>query len=405
VSESFDSNVTLTIELGFGSGPLASSPSWTDISAYGRQIEIRRGRSSIDQTFPAGTATVVLDNRDGRFDPNNSSSPYSPNVEIGVPVRITATYSATPYVQFYGHVGSWPLSYPEAGKDAVVALECIENLGLLSQYDLVDDTYSAEITGTRVGNVLDDAGWPAGARSIDTGIASVAAWSWDDSGSSGTELFETISESALQHLQRVEQAEQGSLFVARTGDLTFYERTQFSGTPASTGTYGPGNLEYADVMLAYDDDLLFNRAAITTGDTTMLAEDATSITDHGPRTYWATNELLTANEALNVAEWVVLRHKDMHVRVTGMVVRPQFDPSNLWPEILAMDLRDAITVNVDPPGAGTDLSQLVTVEGISHSIGLKTWTTVLTCHPLSDAETDDYWILGTSELGTETILA
>jgi hypothetical protein len=65
-----------------------------------------------------------------------------------------------------------------------------------------------------------------------------------------------------------------------------------------------------------------------------------------------------------------------------------------------------VTVTVDPPGGGTDLNQLVTVESISHKVRPKAWSMRVSCHPLSAFEQLDFWILGTSDdLDTDTVLA
>ena len=50
----FDSNVNLTVEIGFDSNPFDSSQSFTDISQYVRSINISRGRSNELGQFTAG---------------------------------------------------------------------------------------------------------------------------------------------------------------------------------------------------------------------------------------------------------------------------------------------------------------------------------------------------------------
>lgn len=66
---------TVTAEVMF------NSPTWTDISAYLREVSVKRGVSRVDSASPllrydAGTATLTLDNRDRRFDPTNLAGPY-----------------------------------------------------------------------------------------------------------------------------------------------------------------------------------------------------------------------------------------------------------------------------------------------------------------------------------------
>ena len=390
---SWHSDVDLDLDIGFGSGPLAASPTWTDVSTDIRSMTINRGRSSISQSFPAGTMTVTLDNRDGDYDPNNSSSPHSPNLKLGTPVRVQATYNMTTYDLFYGHISRWPLNYPMSGKDAIAVIECTENLGLLRSGRLLAQSYSVELTGTRIGNILDDASWPAGARSIAVGSADCAAITY--SGDAGQLIADTV------------EAEQGSFFMAKNGDATFLARTQFSGV-SPVATFDPGtNLDYAEVSVLYDDDELINIAEITAASGAAQSDsDATSITEHGEHAYANTNDsVFDANSAFNVANWLVDKRKEVASRVTGLSIHPQEDPTSLWPEVLDRELQDLITVKVDPPGAGTNLDQDVAIQSIQHSITPGSWVVSYVCHPVSSLETTSYWVLGTSELDTGTVLA
>lgn len=78
-----------TVGIAFTANPGDASPLYTDITSYVRSIDIRVGRSDELDQFVGGTATIVLDNRDGRFTPGNTSSPYSPNVK---PQRLVGIY-------------------------------------------------------------------------------------------------------------------------------------------------------------------------------------------------------------------------------------------------------------------------------------------------------------------------
>ena len=60
----FDSNVNLTVEIGFDSDPFDSSQSFTDISQYVRSINITRGRSNELGQFTAGSCELFLSNAD-----------------------------------------------------------------------------------------------------------------------------------------------------------------------------------------------------------------------------------------------------------------------------------------------------------------------------------------------------
>lgn len=88
-------NPSAVVEIGFGSAWDAASPTWTDVTQYVRELDVERGRPSDLDPFDIGTAYVKLDNRDGRFNPTNTASPYYPNVKPRKQIRIRGLYSTT----------------------------------------------------------------------------------------------------------------------------------------------------------------------------------------------------------------------------------------------------------------------------------------------------------------------
>ena len=386
-------NVTLAVEFGFGSGPLAASPTWTDVTAYVRQINITRGRLSPLEAFDAGTATVLLDNQDGRFQPGNSSSPYSPSQRLGTPLRITATYSLTDYVIFYGAVTDWPLTYDQQ-PDATVLLTGTDNLARL-RLCRVENDYAAEDADTRIGNVLDDCSWPAGARALDAPVSDTLA------------ARDEYAGSAIALIDEAVHAEQGFAFVAADGDFTFKKRTVHSGASPTTVFNNSTDLPFQRVRPNFTDRDLINRATVTPADDDDQTDsDSTSITNHGEVAVARTNDSIAAGpDALNVAEWIVGRFKDVDPRIERIAVVPEADPANLWPVVLSLDLVDTCTVQYDPPGAGDTYDQDSAIEQIVHSIQPGQWVVQYATRPLVGFETSAYWVLGTSTLGTSTVLA
>ncbi len=415
-------HVTLKVRFGFGSGPLVPNldvtnvwildtsddldtntilgplPSFTDVAALPhndvQDVTISRGRESVHQTFDAGTAEIALNNRIGKYDPNNMASTFDPNLQLGTPVSIQAVHSGTTHDLFFGHISRWPLEYPEVGSDALAHIELTENTALLRTTLIQASTFAEESSDTRIGNILDGANWPTVTRSFEAGVADAAELTF--SGESQTLIDQTV------------EAEQGQFFIAKNGDATLLNRIAFFGaTPQAT--FGPTStdFDYTTVVPVYDDDELINLAEIT-GSTgvAVTASDSTSITNHGEHFFQSSNpSILGESGALGVAETLVIHNRDVITRVAELTIEPQQD-TGLWPEILGRELQDVITVKVDPPGAGTTLDQEVAVESIQHELVGGHWRTTYGCHPLSALETStDIWILGTStELGTDTII-
>jgi hypothetical protein len=99
----------LLVEMGWGG--LVQAPwsiTWTDITRYvdvTSGVTITRGASDeLSETQP-GTASMTLDNSDGRFTPGNPSSPYAPFVRRNAPIRVSVAH-------YPGRTGAgpWPLA-------------------------------------------------------------------------------------------------------------------------------------------------------------------------------------------------------------------------------------------------------------------------------------------------------
>lgn len=140
---------TPIVEIAFASTPYATSPTWVDVTAYVREITTRRGRRDEFQDFGSGSATVVLDNRDRRFDPLNTASPYNgqltPRRQIRVRASNTVGATTTTHDVYRGYVSGWPVSITDAGFDSTVTVECFDALGLLDTEEIPDDLADAYI--------------------------------------------------------------------------------------------------------------------------------------------------------------------------------------------------------------------------------------------------------------------
>lgn len=131
------------VEFAPTNGPYDATPTWTDITGYVREITTRRGRSDEFQDFGSGSATIILDNRDRRFDPLNTAGPYygqlKPRTQIRVRASVVVTGVTIYHDVFRGYVSGWPVTMTDAGFDITVALECFDAIGLLETEEIPDD--------------------------------------------------------------------------------------------------------------------------------------------------------------------------------------------------------------------------------------------------------------------------
>lgn len=385
----------VTVEIDFDTNPDSATRAWTDVTEDVQQVQTARGRQhELDRT-EAGTATVVLDNREQKYDPNNSVGPYYGGLRPMRRVRVQATWAGLTYGVFHGLIETWPQQYAGSGTDAFVTLRCVDLFKSLNLIKLTT-SYSQEMSGARVGNVLDDVGWPVADRNIDIGQSTVQNV--------------TLDGPALDHLQKVADSENGLFYISKDGDVRFIERHALILADLDTVnlTWGDstGENPYEDITIEYGDSNIWNEVEVSSqGVATQTASDATSQARYFRRTLSRTGLLLTSTtEQQAAAEWMLSRFAEPNLRITRMVLDTL--ETSLWPHVLGRDLGDKIRVRRDPPGNGDVIQQDSFVESISFAMLPDRWDVTWSLSPM--AGFSDYWILGDSVqgvLGTTTRLA
>ena len=406
----FDSNVNITVEIAFDSNPLDSSQSFTDVSQFLRSFTTNRGRISNLDKFQIGTATVVLDNRDNRFSPNQTSHFFDSSTGITKiqplkRLRIRATHSSTTYDIFHGFVESFPVNYAGQGSDSTVKIKVVDafklffnakldgigwNLGisLLGSTTRLTLTQAQELSSIRVKNILDSFGYSN--QAISTGQLQVTTQSTTDD--------------LLTALRKVETAENGTFFIAANGDATFRDRNfRLTNTTTAAATFGQGgsDLPYSDIKTSYDDNKIINTVQRTrTGSSnTQIAIDSDSINRFGTHVLTENNTLnIQDSDASSIAEQKVVSNSIPQTVVEQLSFRPQQDP-NLWVKALGLDIGSFVEAKVTTPSSTIETYDLF-IERIKHKVDArnKTWNWVI---GLSPAETGA-WILGVSKLGIDT---
>jgi hypothetical protein len=131
---------TTKVEISFTATTYERNPAtWVDVTQYVRNISIRRGRSGDLEQFPTATASVILDNRDRRFDPFNTAGPYYGQLTPRRQIQVTASTGGAYVPVFRGWVSGWPIEYTNAGHDATTSLECFDVLGLIAEEQTLGD--------------------------------------------------------------------------------------------------------------------------------------------------------------------------------------------------------------------------------------------------------------------------
>lgn len=124
--------------------------SWIDITGYiyNRTDLIISGRGRPNETQSASpvSMTLTLNNIGGTFSPNNTASPFYPNIQQNTQIRVLVSSQSVNGVQysgyrFWGEVRKWPPSWDVTGSDVYVNITAG---GLLTRY----------IQGSNLGSAL-----------------------------------------------------------------------------------------------------------------------------------------------------------------------------------------------------------------------------------------------------------
>jgi hypothetical protein len=399
MSVAFDSNVTVTVEIGFGaSGPFDSTITWTDVSADVRGFNIDRGKviGHENGVYDSGNAGLVpkfrssklslrLDNTSGDYDPMYTLGGNYPNVVPGTPCRVKATYSSTDYWLFSGHIDMWPVQWQN--KNSEVVAEGLDGLAILNRTRVSTDE-SAENSGTRVGNILDNGNWPSGA-----GNRNIAAgnYTMNVPPSGGQECV-----SCLAQIMDVVDSENGLFWVAPSGNgigEAVFKGNGYRAGLTSSATFGSGAGEIPfmdDIKITLDNWQVVNdyiglpnEPGYESGIDSATANDSASQTGNGIFTGIVSGGLWNSqSDANTVAGNYVATYKDPEVTVKEMRVQPRRSPSD-WGTLLGLDLNDQITVKVRPDtySATHTLTQYIEAIKMDADADSRSWIITFGCSP------------------------
>jgi len=388
-----------------GTGILADAPAdVVDVSDIALRVSTRRGRNRVLNSFEAGTATVVLEDENGDYNPQNASSPYFGKLLPLRKIRIFADYDdgggTDRYYIFSGYITSFDNTF-RVGENEVstVTFQCVDAFRLLQNVDIttVAGSSAGQTTGARLGNLLDLASFPSSQRSIDTGNTTVQA----DPASART---------LLAACQTIEQTEMGGFFISSAGNAVFLSRESVSlkadASPIEFNDNGT-DISYSSIDFAYDDTQIFNDITVTRlGGTAQNVQSTSSIESFFIHSGSRSNLLMqTDAEALDQAEMLLNARENALLRIDSIGLNLM--DSTASNRIVAGLESDLFTlINVTKTGQASSTFDLeLFVQGIQHDITPNTWTTrFLTAEPIIQAFILDSAIQGLLD-GTVGVLS
>jgi hypothetical protein len=271
-------------------------------------------------------------------------------------VRITTSGSAV----FYGSIDDWNLQYEVSGYSTAGAVVS-DGFTYLAQQVLTAHTATSQLTGARIGAVLDrsEINWPASLRSIDTGGMTLQADVVDD----GT--------NALDYLQLVNFSEPGSLFMGADGSIIFRDRTE---APTSSGlvsfTDDGTGIPFVDVQVVYGSELLYNFIQIERNNGgTATASDTDSQNSYGVVALVQSNLLMSTDaQAQDLADYLLGKYSEPEYRFERLtVVLEDLTPAE-QASVLSLEIGDISQIKFTPNQTGTQIDKYASIIAIEHDI-------------------------------------
>jgi hypothetical protein len=335
---------------------------------YAKNVSITRGRREIGDQFSAGTMTFTLDDTlaGGILNPLYSSSPFvDPAGQFTLaPLRrvsIGRYNSVNAFVPiFVGQIVNYDYSY-ELGGNNLVTVYCADDFYLLAQTSLAEFNVTEELSSERLEAVLDlpEVAYPAASRNINTGTQTLGgAAAYTVQGGTNVKAY----------IDQIQQAEQGRIFMSRTGVINFDPRVgnTLSGSVADFHDDGT-MIPYNSLGITYNADQVVNRASIQHlgASNPEVADDLASQAKYLIQTTSITNSLLHNDAAAaTLASYLLVGEPEPTFTAVQtdylMLTTAQRET------LTTVDLGDTITITNTI--AGGEVAQELSVEGIE--IGL-----------------------------------
>lgn len=362
----------------FDTGTFAIDSPWTDISSYVRSFSVSRGRNRATESWSPGRCSIVLKNTDGRFDPENLSGPYvsggATYLTPMVRVRVRALWNSTYYPLFQGFADAWNCVYPAERNAAETYLSATDGMKVLGKYEPASASVavgSGELTGARIGRLLNLAGWPTSDRDIDTGVVTCQST--------------TLAQNVLTEIQNVEATEYGDFYIDASGRATWRQRyarltdwrsntVQATFSDVAADVAAGTAIGYARVDRSGDGDLIRNVVSRqNVGGVLQTVTNSTSSAKYLPTPDNKTDLVANSDvQALQTAQWIAWLFGNWEQRIEAIEVFPQRWPSSAWASVLALELLDRVNVVRTPPGVSAITAKSF-VQGIEWSGDPGSW--------------------------------
>ncbi|CAB4167160.1 hypothetical protein UFOVP870_5 [uncultured Caudovirales phage] len=337
-------------------------------------LTAKRGRANTGDQFAYGTMNFTLNDTyaDGVFNPFDTTSPYYDpnNNQPGLaPLREVrfSRYSSTNVKEllWVGYIVNYDYTFTLGGLDAVT-VNCADFSYQLGQTFLAEWNVTEQLSSARFDALLDlpEVAY-TGTRSIETGVATLggaAAYTVEN----GT--------SVAGYANKINEAEQGRIFVDREGTMTFQKRIGTTlGVPVADFHDDGTQIGYSAIDISFQADTVVNRASVQHAGASSpeVAEDLVSQAAYLVQTQSITDSLVHNDAAaLTLAQYLISPDPEARFNFLGTEFpgTPALDQDTL----ALLDVGDLIAIqkSITTSAGPTQFAQDLTIEGLEHRLTL-----------------------------------
>jgi hypothetical protein len=196
---------------------LEGTTDWQDVTDYVKQVSINRGRQNRfrDPTGQSSTAILQIEDSDYSFSMVNEGSPYwnATKGRLGFELNSGVRISRNGTYLFTGVITQYDQKIENPNR-SLVTINCSDELFTLNNSKTTFFTATPERSDTRINTVLSNAGAFSrpGQRVLETGLANLGTAPVDE------------STSVLEYIMRINNSEQGRVWVDGSGRFNFDRR-------------------------------------------------------------------------------------------------------------------------------------------------------------------------------------
>lgn len=230
-----------------GTDVLDGSTQYFEVTSYVQAVAISRGRQKYREPIDAGRCTIQIDDTDGNFSVVNSNSIYWDPVtnRLGFQPTRRVRVERNGVRLFDGQIVTYDQQLT-IDNQSIVTVQASDDLKQLNAVQITSHTPTAQLSNERIAAILSRSEvnlfQGVGQQSLGTGVANL-----------GSQLVESGA-TVQDYFQRIYIAEQGRIFMSKSGVFTFQRRIGVTSNAlaATLSDQGDGGIPFRSFKVVYE---------------------------------------------------------------------------------------------------------------------------------------------------------